>query len=108
MNEDQLIRLAFQRLGMGVGGQTITAEDAALGKTFLDAVMGELDVSAKVNFDLNDIPSPVRLGLADMVAADLGPSYAAAPPRSRTAAKMAVNSYIQPDDRTDIPDPEYY
>lgn len=108
MTEDELIRLAFNRIGVGVSGQPITAGQHAEGRTLLQAAIGEVNAEALIDFNLNDIPDRAQLALADMVAADLGPSYSTRGPRSRSSAKLALLSMVRPDDHTEITQPEYY
>lgn len=108
MTRNELIRLAYNRLSMGVDGVEITAGQYALAETFLDAAMAEITTEAAPYFNADDVPAEARLAVADLIAADIAPSFSMGAPRSRAAAKLAVLAIIRPDDRKEVPPAEYY
>jgi hypothetical protein len=108
MTRNEVIRLAYNRLGMGVDGVEITAGQVALADTLLVAAMAELNDEAASFFAADDVPPQAWLSVADMVAADLAQSFSMVPKRSRASAKLAVLAVIRPDDRKDIAAPEFY
>jgi len=108
MTRNELIRLAYNRLGMGVDGVEITAGQYALANTFLDAAMAEINTEAAFYFNADDVPAEARLAVADLLAADIAPSFSMGAPRSRAGAKLAVLAFIRPDDRAEIASAEFY
>lgn len=103
MDRQDVIRLAFRRLGMGVNGEPIQAEWRGLASDYIDAIIGELE--GVIDFSEAAIPARALLPLADVIAADLAPAFAMAAPRSRHMAKLALMGAVRPDDRTEIADP---
>lgn len=108
MTRNELITLAFNRIGMGVDGVPITAGQYALADTFLDAAMAEITTEAAPYFNADEVPAEARLAVADLIAADIAPSFSTVGPRSRASAKLAVLAIIRPDDRKEIPPAEFY
>jgi hypothetical protein len=108
MTRNELIRLAYNRLGMGVDGVEITAGQYALADTFLNAAMAEINTEAAFYFNADEVPPEARLAVADLIAADIAPSFSFAAPRSRAGAKLALLAIIRPDDRKDVAEPEFF
>ena len=109
MTRNELIRLAYNRLGMGVDGVEITAGQYAFADTFLNAAMAEINTEAAFYFSADEVPPEARLAVADLIAADIAPSFSVVvPPRSRAGAKLALLAIIRPDDRKDVAEPEFF
>ena len=108
MTKNELIRLAYNRLGMGVDGVPITPGQYELAETVLDAGFAEINTEASAYFDLSDIPAEAVFPMADFIAASVAPSFTMAAPRSRASAKLAVLAIIRPDDRKEVAQPEFY
>lgn len=103
-----VIRLAFQRLGMGVDGDTVTGQEATIAGAFLDAIFAEVQVMATFAWDLDTVPADCLIALANILAADLAPSYAVSPHYSRARSVAQLMSVLRPDDRTEDIDPDQY
>jgi hypothetical protein len=103
MDRQDVIRLAFRRLGMGVNGEPVQADWRGLASDYVDAILGELE--GVIDFTEVDIPARALLPLADVIAADLAPAFSMAAPRSRHMAKLALLAAVRPDDRTEIAEP---
>lgn len=106
--KSDVIRRAFRFLGVVADDEALTAQQAAWGDVLLDGIYEELMQEAPPSFTIEDIPDISATPLAMVLAADLSPQYAAAPPASRGAAMVRLLATIRPDDRMEITQPEYY
>ena len=102
-----VIRLAFQRLGIGVSGDAISGGEATIASELLDAIFADIQALATIAWTLDTVPANCLIPLANILAADLAPSYAVTPPVTRQRAIAQLMSVLRPDDRTDS-DPTQY
>jgi hypothetical protein len=103
MDANGIVRLAFARLGFGVDGAAITAEQFALGETLLRSLFANLD--GVPHFTLAEVPEAARIPLADALAVELSPSFPGVPaPMSRASAAIRLLAVIRPDDRPIAPE----
>lgn len=104
-----VIALAFQRLGIGVNGEDIPGAYAQLGERLLNSAMAYLEKEAPAYWsNLGDIPDEALLVLADLLTVDLAPSFSMPAPITRGTAVIRILALTRPDDRLEIPEPEYY
>lgn len=96
---NDVITLAFQRLGMGVSGDAVEANEAAIAGTILESIYQELGEIAPPTWGLGDLPHEALLPMADYLASELAPVFAMSPPRRPGVAKLRVLALINPDDR---------
>jgi hypothetical protein len=106
--KQDVIRRAFRFLGVVADDEAATAAQFAAGEELLDSIMAEVTMEAPPSFTADDVPPESATPLAMLLAADLAPQYAAAPPMSRGAAMIRLLGSIRPDDRPEIIEPEYY
>jgi hypothetical protein len=98
MNAQEIVNLAFSRLGFGLDGSQVTAEQVRLGEQLLRALFAGLP--AVPHFDLSDVPAPAQIPLAELLAAELAPSFPGIPaPLPRHLALLRLLAVIRPDDR---------
>lgn len=107
--KQDVIDMAFNRLGMGVAGDVIEGGLQVMAARFLDAHFKLVERESPAYWSNGgDIPQEALLPLADLLAVDIAPSFAMAAPVSRGRAVLNLLGVIRPDDRLDIPAPEYF
>lgn len=96
MTKNEIVALAFKRIGIGVDQMEMTAGQQALGADFFDLALAEINDEALAPYSEADVPNGVALAMADMVAADIAPSFALPAPMLRSRAKLRALGFIRP------------
>ena len=97
-----VIRLAYQRLGMGVSGDVVSGAETQLADGLLDSIFPD-----DLDWDLTDVPQAALEPLASFLAAHLAPQFAVSPPMSLGRALVRFQAVAYPDDR-EASEPVYY
>lgn len=107
--KNDVISLAFQRLGMGIAGDDVTGENALLANAILTSDMAYLAREAPTYWDNNGvIPDEAVMLMADLLAVGMAPTFSLSPPISRATAVIRIFALVRPDDRLNPSDPAYY
>ena len=93
-----VIEQAFRRLGIKAEDESLTADQRAYAETTLDALAVEIAEEAPVQWFPDNIPDKVFIPLANLLAAEIGPSYSV-PAEPRARAMLRLFAVIRPDDR---------
>lgn len=91
-----VIRLAYQRIGMGVNGDVVSGGESQLASDLLDSLFPD-----DLDWDLSDVPALALEPLATFLAAHLAPQFSAVPPMSIGKALVRFHAVAYPDDRED-------
>jgi hypothetical protein len=103
-----VIELAFRRLGIKAEGEDLTADQAAYADAVMRSVWAEINTTAPVGWWPDDVPADALVPLANLLAAEIGPSYGV-PSEPRGQAMIRLLAVIRLDNRTDKPtDPQYF
>lgn len=95
-----IVEMAFRRLGLKAEDQEITADQFAYASGVLDALHAEVSETAPVPFWPDGVTDTAALGMASLLAAELGPSYMVpSEPRGRAMARLLAA--IRSDTRED-------
>ena len=70
----------------------------------LDALFQEIEYYKDVTWTLATVPDNAFLGLANLLAVEVAPTYNKAPPMRRSDAWLRLMAVIRPDDREDYRD----
>ena len=97
-----VIRLAYQRLGMGVSGDDVTGAEYTIASDLLDSIFPD-----DLTWDLTAVPAAALEPLASWLAAHVAPQFSAVPPMSIGRAFVRFQAVAYPDDRT-AADPVFY
>ena len=93
-----VIEQALRRLGVVADDEAMTAGQRAYAEATLNALTLEIAEEAPVEWFPDLIPDKVFIPLANVLAAEIGPTYMVqTEPRSR--ALMRLMAVIRPDDR---------
>lgn len=103
-----VVERAFRFLGVVADDEAMTASQEANGTALLESLYAEMENEAPPFWTIDEIPAGVAAFVAMALAADLGPTYGAAAPMSRSAALLRAYGTVRPDDRPEITEPEYY
>ena len=95
----QVIEQAFRRLGIKAEDESLTADQRAYAEATIDALAVEIAQEARVTWFPDNIPDHVFIPLANVLAAEIGPSYSV-PSEPRARAMMRLFAVIRPDDRS--------
>jgi hypothetical protein len=103
----EVIEQAFRRLGIKAEDEALTADQRAYAEATLEALANEIQEEAPNVWFPDRIPDRVFIPLANLVAAEIGPSYSV-PSEPRSVAFIRLMAVTRPDDRRDIDRPVYY
>ena len=105
-----VIEQAFRRLGIRAEDEALSADQRAYAETTLETLTAEVAEEAPVEWVSDSIPDKVFIPLANLLAAEIGPSYSV-PAEPRGRALIRLMAVIRPDDRDQEvidADPVYY
>jgi hypothetical protein len=97
-----VIRLAYQRLGMGISGDIVNGSEYTIASDILDSIFPD-----DLTWDLTAVPQLALEPLATFLAAHVAPQFAVAPPMTVGRALVRFQAVAYPDDRT-AADPVFY
>ena len=100
MTREETALRALRMLGVVAADEQATADQEQSALTVLDGIWHEVLTEARATWDIaTGVPQDAFVPLAQLLAAELAPEYAVAPPMSRPRAKLRLLAVIRPDDR---------
>ena len=103
-----VVTRALRRLGVAAHDEAPTADQIESVGSVYDALLAEITETAGESIANNSVPEMVFIPLANLLAVEIAPDYGTPLPQSRGSAMLRLLAVMRPDDRTDIPAPEYY
>ena len=95
-----IIEMAFRRLGIKAEDESLTADQRAYAEQVIDALHAEISSTAALPFWPDEIPNVAAIPFANLLAAEIGPSYMVAT-EPRSTAFVRLIAAIRSDDRGD-------
>lgn len=102
-----VINRAMRRLGVKAEDEALTADQLANVGEAYDALIEEVGAAVGIPLTNAPVPEAAFIPLANLLAVEVAADYGIPAP-SRGTAYARVLSALRPDDRGDIPAPEYY
>lgn len=100
-----VIEFAFRRLGIKSEDEGLSADQQAYASDVLDGLHAEMSIRAPMTWWPDQIDDAVAVALGNLLAAEIGPSYAT-DGGNRATAYARVMAAILPDNRRDEDRPD--